>query len=179
MTRHDRGVAGMLDFLTAVVVVVGAIAVYFTAASALVDAQQSNADTAEQVSGRASERLVEDMLVASPDAELLAPGCSRAVFGTTPNRSCAIAAEDDGQEYLRDALGVGPGYRVNVTIEDEDGVVTAAHGDSDPYRHALGPSVPPRSDVAVAARLVSFGSDDDGDGRVEYYTATVSVWEGQ
>jgi len=179
MSRRDRGVAGMLDFLTAVVVVVGAIAVYFTAASALVDAQRSNGDAAEQVSVRASERLVEDMLVTSPDAELLAPGCSRAVFGTTPSRSCAIRAEGDGQAYLRDALGVGPRYRLNVTVEDEDGIVVADHGDSDPYRHALGPAVPPRSDVAVTARLVTFGSDDDGDGRVEYYTATVSVWEGR
>lgn len=179
MTRHDRGVAGMLDFLTAVVVVVGAIAVYFTAASALVDAQEGRTDAAEQVSDRASERVVEDTLVASPDAELLAPGCSRALFGTASNRSCAIAAEADGQAYLREALGVGPRYRINVTIEDDDGVVVATHGGGDPYRHAVGPPVPPRSDVAVAARLVSFGSDDDGDGRIEYYTATVSVWEGR
>ena len=160
------------------VIVMGAITVYFTAAAVLVDVQERQGTAGAQAGIRVQERLVDDVLRNETSDALLAPGCARSFFAQSGNRTCGFRDRGTGQTYLRGVLGVSGGYDLNVTIADEDGVLDTAHqaGESD-YRHAIGPAVPPTESATVYYRTVSFGTDDDGDGRIDYYTVTVRLWE--
>lgn len=175
---EDRAVAGLLDFLTAMVIVMGAITVYFTAAAVLVDVQERQGTAPAQAGIRVQERLVDDVFRNETSDALLAPGCTRSFFAGEANRTCGFRDRGEGQTYLRGVLGVSTAYELNVTIADGDGVLDTAHrpGNAD-YRHAIGPSVPPTESATVYYRTVSFGTDDDGDGRTDYYTVTVRLWE--
>ena len=95
------------------------------------------------------------------------------------NRSCGVYDHGDGQAFLRGALGIGDRYVVNVTMSDESGPVTIdPSGGGDPYRHAVGEPVPYDEAVTMYDRTVTFGDDIDGDGRPDYYTVTLRLWEG-
>lgn len=177
MTRTDRAVAGLLDFLTAMVIVVGAITVYFTASAALLDVQDEGGGAAPTAGLRAEERLVDDVLRADTADALLAPECARDFFRAAGNRRCGFRDYGTGQSFLRGVLGVGDAYALNATLEDAAGVYRGAHGEGPPYRHSIGPAPPGRESVTVYDRLVTFGTDDDGDGRIDYYTVSLRLWE--
>lgn len=175
----NRGVAGMLDFLTAMVIVLGALGVYFTAAAALVDVQRDTGSPTAHTGLRAQERLVDDALQAGAGNDTLSPGCVRSFFTGTANRSCGVYDHGNGQAFLRGALGIGDRYVLNVTMRNGSGPVTIdPSGGSDPYRHAVGRPVPHEGPVTVYDRTVTFGDDVDGDGRPDYYTVTLRLWEG-
>jgi len=175
----DRGVAGLLDFLTAMVIVIGALGVYFTAAAVLVDIQADQGASTAHAGLRAQERLADDVLKYDPGNETLAPGCVRSFFTGDANRTCGVADHGDGQAFLRGALGVGERFAVNATLEDDRGPVTMdPTGGGRPYRHAIGASVPDDRPVTVYERTVTFGDDTDGDGRLDYFTVRLRLWEG-
>lgn len=171
--RHtDRGVAGLLDFLTAMVIVVGAISVYFAASAVLIDVQDDRASGVAHAGLRVQERLVDDVFRSEPGARRIAPGCVRSFFAYAGNRSCGFVDRGSGQAYLRGVLGIGESYELNVTLEDSGGVVNAdPSGGERPFRHAVGPPTPRDGDVSVYYRIVTFGRDTD------YYTVYVRLWE--
>lgn len=176
---NDRGVAGLLDFLTAMVIVIGALGVYFTAAAVLVDIQSDQGASTAHAGLRAQERLVDDTLQRGAGNDTLSAGCVRSFFTGEANRSCGVTDYGDGQAFLRGALGLGERFVVNATLEDEDGPVTTdPSGSGRPYRHAVGPAVPRRQPVTVYDRTVTFGGDVDSDGRPDYYTVRLRLWEG-
>lgn len=171
-----RAVATLLDFLTAMVVVIGAVSVYFTASAILVDVQDRSDASAERVGLRAEERLVEDVFRNHTGDDLLTPGCVRDFFAASGNRSCGFRDRGSGQSFLRGVLGVGEAYELNVTVERDDEIVETAHRTGRaPYRHAIGERVPVEGDVALYTRLVSFGPEAGDDST--YYTVVFRVWE--
>jgi len=174
----DRGVADTLDFLTAMVVVIGAVAVYFTAAAVLLDVQSEGGDARAHAGLRATERLADDALRSDVDAPTLSPACTRAFFTGGANRSCGFRASGSGQSRLRAILGLGPRYAVNITVENATGIVrTAPNASRTPFAHAVGDPVPRDGAVTTYYRTVTYGRDADGDGRPEYYTLSLRLWE--
>lgn len=176
--QPNRAVANLLDFLTAAVIVVGAISVYFGASAVLLNLQTDNGGGAAHAGLRAQERLVDDVFHNGTGDGTIDAGCVRAFFATSGNRSCGFADRGSGQPYLRTVLGIGPTYALNVTVEDTDGVVTLdPSGGSRAYRHAIGPSAPTDGEVTVYYRTVTFGTDLTGDGRIDYFRAYLRLWE--
>lgn len=177
--QSDRAVAGLLDFLTAMVIVMGAVTVYFTAAAVLIDVQKEQSTAAANAGIRVEERLVDDILRNQTGDQVVAAGCTRSFFEGTGNRSCGFEDNGRGQTFLRRVFGVSEAYTVNVTMEEAGTILDRSHtpGGTD-YRHAIGEPTPLSDSVTVYYRTVTFGSDDDGDGRTEYYTVYVRLWEG-
>lgn len=168
----------MLDFLTAMVVVIGAVTVYFTAAAVLLDVQSEGGDARAHAGLRATERLADDALYNGTDARTLTPACTRAFFTAGGNGSCGFRDRGSGQVHLRRVLGLDDRYAVNVTLENATGIVVLnPTGSGTPFRHAVGDAVPRDGAVTTYYRTVTYASDDDGDGRVEYYTLYVRLWE--
>lgn len=160
------------------VVVIGAVAVYFTAAAVLLDVQSQGGDARAHAGLRATERLADDALRNGTDAPTLTPACTRAFFTGGGNRSCGFRAHGTGQSRLRAIVGLGESYAVNVTVENATGVVRTDPNTSRPaFRHAVGRAVPRDGAVTTYYRTVTYGRDGDGDGRIDYYTLYVRLWE--
>lgn len=177
-TSNDRAVAGLLDFLTAMVIVIGGITVYFTASAMLLEVQDEQGTAVAHAGVRAEERLVDDVLRNRTGDATISSGCARSFFREQGNRSCGFEDRGSGQPYLRGVLGLGEQYELNVTLERADGIaVFDPTNGSDPVRHALGEPIPRASPVTTYYRTVSYGTDDDGDGRVDFYTVYVRLWE--
>lgn len=168
----------MLDFLTAMVIVVGAVTVYFTAASVLVDVQSRQGDAPAHAGLRATERIADDVLYNGTGDGTLTPDCTQAFFTGGGAPDCGFRDRGRGQDRLRAILGLDDGYAVNVTVENATGVVRLSPDRSvKPFRHAVGEAVPLDGEVTTYYRTVTYGGDDDGDDRVDYYTLYVRLWE--
>jgi len=174
--RSKRGQATQLDFLTAAVIVITAIALYNIGAGVILNAQGETVSASDQVTIRAEERVVDDLLVNETGDTLLAPGCSRAFFTAGGNASCGIPA-GTGPSYLRSLVGVGD-YDINITVRNESGIINLDPSNgSRPFRHAVGEPYPQTGEVVAIDRLVSYGTDLSRDDSIDKYTLTVRVWE--
>ena len=177
-TQDRRGIALQLDFLNAMILLIGGLVGLLFLTNAFISGLAQASGSQDQVAIRGGERLADDILLNETDDALLGPGCSEDFFNMEGNATCGFPDFSDGSEldYLRTALGVKTQYDLNVTIEDSSGVWEGHAGSGPAYKHRLGPATPSISDISTIHRQVSYG-DYDGDGNIEYFTLYIRVWD--
>ncbi|MEZ3117944.1 hypothetical protein RYH80_18670 [Halobaculum sp. MBLA0147] len=180
---EERGIASMLEFAMAVVILSGAMLLAVTVL-ATNGASTANDDTApQQIGFRGADALSDDLLVPTANEPGIDHECADAYFSSETDTGqagrCGFdqALDSSPHDFVRSTLGVAPQYNANVTLRADGSVVeTDLDDDGTPTRFALGPE-PARPDrVSIGVRKTVFGDDvlpqDDPD-VVEIH---VTVW---
>ena len=172
-----------IDFANAMVIAIATLAFVMFLGNMMVGATEA-VDRSNDITGfRVGDRLVDDVLAASPNEPTVTPACAEAYFNTenatSAATSCGYTAFDATNDftYLHTSLGVSQEYTINITVEGDSGVL---RGDYDTngitVTYATGPT-PPSGGFATVHRQFVFTSDIDGDGTREPYTLYVSIWD--
>lgn len=177
LRTDSRGIAIQLDFLNAMILLIGGIVGLLFLSNAFIAGMAQGGSGQDTVAIRGSERLADDIFLNETSDALLTPGCTEDFFAQGGNSTCGYTdfSDDSELDYLRNAMGIREPYEINVTIEDTTGVWEGHAGSGSPYKHRLGPSTPSIPEISTIHRQVSYG-DYDGDGEVEYFTMYVRVW---
>jgi hypothetical protein len=175
----DRGVATQIDFLIAVVIIIGAITVYYLGALILFESQVQGDESNSHAGLRAEDRIADDILINGSDHTLLDSNCSRAFFSAEGDSGCNLSDPGDGQTYLRGVVGLGNNYNLNVTVTDGEKIINVdPSGGSDPFEHRIGDPVPTAEGVVTYQRVLSYGRDVTGDGDIDYFRVNIHLWGG-
>jgi len=168
--NSSRAIAYQLDFLTAVLIIVGAVSLFFLFGVGLLeDISAVEAETDYSV-GRSVDMLADEYLVAEPKDTTLDRKCTEAFFTRNPDASCNQNPSWGSDDYLKDALPLKYG-NVNATLWTSKGdIVTLSANDM-----TEGEPVPSRSaGVHEWTRYVLI--DSNGDGKATIHRLTVYYW---
>lgn len=173
LSGDERGLVSQVDFLTSMVIRIVAFGLLLAVASALIHNAVATDYTDRAVAERSAARLADDLLVTSPGQSVLNATCTDGFFQASTD-VCGFGDDwDDGpSSYLNAALAVSDTKHLNVTVTDSSGALATM----DSMELAIG-DPPPMGGGTVQTWHRQVGLDSTGDGTVEWYTLTVSVWE--
>jgi hypothetical protein len=158
-TESDtRGVAYQLDFLTAILIAVVSISLFFLFGVGLLE--DISADEQENSLGvaRSADMLADDYLVSEPQAAELNRSCTQNFFTKSPTASCNQDPSWNADSYLEDALPMQYG-NMNATLETTSGDIQTINGND----MTVGDPVPTNTgDINQWSRYVLIDANDDG-----------------
>lgn len=156
-----------LDFAVGISIFLGVVAFAFAFVPTMFAPFDSDTGTNAVLVDRTADRLTADVLAASPsDPSVLDGTCTREFFDGTVSGDCRYDTTD-----LHDAVGLGPGHRVNVTIRNESGIRRLGG-----TRLAAGNESAAANDAVVARRVVLFPGDAEAGIPQERNQLLVRVW---
>lgn len=165
---YRRGTRGQssVDFLTGMTVFLITIGFTINFIPGIFQPFEADAGAEMVTADRSAALLAESALVKSVESPgVLNETCTAAFFDAAGGTGdCEF---DNDADSLNQALGIDDTLEANVTIQDDQGVLTV-NGETGPVTTAAGPAPPSTADVVVAHRVILVESDQG--------TLYVRVW---
>jgi hypothetical protein len=170
--EDTRGAAILLDFITAMVILLAAFGIFTFFGAAMIESIGAEDPESDVKVMRSGNIIADDYLSQGTDKSTVDPGCTLSFFSKSPDPSCGHYTSWEDDSYLSDALHQ-ENVTINVTIKSYDSGAIQSIGGT---KLALGT---PLEDVAGETtyewhRYIALDANGDGDATI--HRLEVTIW---